>query len=127
METTYFVLGMLTIVAVTLLTAVVVGLVKINKLTKEQETLNTDYHREIENLYRSIHEMRTDLHRMIEHEVETTRKQTEHEIQSIHRHEDEIHRELCREIEETKKYVDSRIDKTILSGSMKSSKQVING
>lgn len=127
METTYFVLGMLTIVAVTLLTAVVVGLVKINKLTKQQETLNTDYHRELENLHRHIHEMRTDLHRMIEQEVEITRKQTEHEIQSIHRHEDEIHRELCREIEETKKYVDSRIDKTILSGSFKGSKQVING
>ena len=123
METTYFVLGMLTIVAVTLLTAVVVGLVKINKLTKQQETINADYHREIENLYRSIHEMRTDLYRMIEHEVEITRKQTEHEIQSIHRHEDELHRE----IEETKKYVDSRIDKTILSGTFKSSKQVING
>jgi len=123
METTYFVLGMLTIVAVTLLTAVVVGLVKINKLTKQQETINADYHREIENLYRSIHEMRTDLYRMIEHEVEITRKQTEHEIQSIHRHEDELHRE----IEETKKYVDSRIDKTILSGTFKGSKQVING
>jgi F0F1-type ATP synthase membrane subunit b/b' len=123
METTYFVLGMLTIVAVTLLTAVVVGLVKINKLTKQQETINADYHREIENLYRSIHEMRTDLHRSIEQEVEMTRKYAEHEIQSIHRHEDELHRE----IEETKKYVDSRIDKTILSGSFKGSKQVING
>jgi F0F1-type ATP synthase membrane subunit b/b' len=123
METTYFVLGMLTIVAVTLLTAVVVGLVKINKLTKQQETINADYHREIENLYRSIHEMRTDLHRSIEQEVGMTRKYAEHEIQSIHRHEDELHRE----IEETKKYVDSRIDKTILSGSFKGSKQVING
>jgi F0F1-type ATP synthase membrane subunit b/b' len=123
METTYFVLGMLTIVAVTLLTAVVVGLVKINKLTKQQETINADYHREIENLHRYIHEMRTDLHRSIEQEVEMTRKYTEHEIQSIHRHEDELHRE----IEETKKYVDSRIDKTILSGTFKGSKQVING
>jgi F0F1-type ATP synthase membrane subunit b/b' len=127
METTYFVLGMLTIAATILLTAVVVGLVKINKLTKQQETINTEYHRDIEDLHRYIHEMRTDLHRMIEQEVELTRKQTEHEIQSIHRHEDDIHRELCREIEETKKYVDSRIDKTILSGSFKGSKQVING
>ena len=127
METTYFVLGMLTIAATILLTAVVVGLVKINKLTKQQETINAEYHRDIEDLHRYIHEMRTDLHRMIEQEVELTRKQTEHEIQSIHRHEDDIHRELCREIEETKKYVDSRIDKTILSGSFKGSKQVING
>lgn len=123
METTYFVLGMLTIAAAILLTAVVVGLVKINKLTKQQETINAEYHRDIEDLHRYIHEMRRDLHQSIEQQVEMTRKYAEHEILSIHRHEDELHRE----IEETKKYVDSRIDKTILSGSMKSSKQVING
>jgi hypothetical protein len=48
-------------------------------------------------------------------------------VEQIHRHEQELEQAIHRDIDETKRYIDSRIDKTVLSGSMKSSKQTING
>jgi hypothetical protein len=43
--------------------------------------------------------------------------------QEHHKIEDEIHRE----IDQTKSYIDSRIDKVVAQGTLKSSKQLIKG
>ncbi len=61
MEITSFVLGMLTIVAVLILVAIVVGLVKINQLAKRSDLLTQlsasvegDLRRAIENIYNDM-------------------------------------------------------------------------
>ena len=46
------------------------------------------------------------------------------EVEEIHKHEEQIHRE----IDQVKSYTDSRIDKVVSSGTLKSSKrQILNG
>ena len=112
METTYFVLGMLTIVAVIILTALVVGMVKINKLEKQKQ-----------NLYQLCISIEGDLRRLIE---ETHRDISDVENTIVQRI-DEIDRETHREIDQTRSYIDSRIDKVVASGTLKNGKQQLNG
>ena len=45
------------------------------------------------------------------------------EVQNIHKHENAIEQELNRKISDAFSYTDSRIDKVVLSGSMKSNKR----
>lgn len=113
MEITSFVLGMLTIVAVIMVTAIVVGMVKISKLTRKTESLEqlwaaieSDLRSEIRNMHNDTHNIITDIHRDI-NMVEKT---------------------IMNQMEETKRYIDSRIDKVVAKGTLDSSKkQVING
>ena len=112
MEITSFVLGMLTIVAVIILTVIVVGIVKINKLEKQKQ-----------NLYQLCISIEGDLRRLIE---ETHRDISDVENTIVQRI-DEIDRETHREIDQTRSYIDSRIDKVVASGTLKSGKQQLNG
>ena len=141
MEITSFVLGMLTIVAVLILVAIVVGLVKINQLAKQSNSLTQlsasvegDLRRMIENVYNDMSREHEEIRRVIEDTnrdisiVERTIMQyIENELKEIHKHEQEVETILHRDIDETRRYIDSRIDKVVSSGTLKEPKRQING
>ncbi len=130
MEITSFVLGMLTIVAVIILTVIVVGMVKISKLEKKSHNLyelcisiERDLRQEITNVYDNMSREDECIRRIIEDTNRDINLVERTIMQRIDKDEEEIHRE----INQTKSYIDSRIDKVVASGSMKSSKQQLNG
>jgi predicted PurR-regulated permease PerM len=137
MEITSFVLGMLTIVAAIMITAIVVGMVKINQLKNKTENLTqlcaaieSDLRHEITNVYDSMNREDEGIRRIIEDTnrditlVERTIMQRIDKVDEEHnKHEDDIHRQ----IDQTKSYIDSRIDKVIVKGTLDGSKQVIKG
>jgi uncharacterized protein YhaN len=145
MEITSFVLGMLTIVAVLILVAIVVGLVKINQLANKSNLLTQlsaavegDLRRAIENVYndmsreneeirRSIEDINRDITRDITMVEQTIMNRIDHEVEGIHKHEQEVETVLHHDIDETRRYIDSRIDKVVSSGVLESSKRQING
>jgi len=145
MEITSFVLGMLTIVAVLILVAIVVGLVKINQLAKQSDLLTQlsasvegDLRRAIENIYndmsreteeirRNIENINQDITRDITMVERTIMNRIDHEVEGIHKHEQEVETVLHHDIDETRRYIDSRIDKVVSSGALESSKRQING
>jgi uncharacterized damage-inducible protein DinB len=145
MEITSFVLGMLTIVAVLILVAIVVGLVKINQLAKQSDLLTQlsaavegDLRRAIENVYndmsreneeirRTIEDINRDITRDITMVERTIMNRIDHEVEGIHKHEQEVETTLHHNIDETRRYIDSRIDKVVSSGTLESSKRQING
>ena len=145
MEITSFVFGMLTIVAVLILVAIVVGLVKINQLAKRSDLLTQlstsvegDLRRTIENVYndmsreheeirRVIEDINRDITRDITMVERTIMNRIDNEVEGIHKHEQEVETTLHRDIDETRRYIDSRIDKVVSSGTLESSKRQING
>ena len=145
MEITSFVLGMLTIVAVLILVAIVVGLVKINQLANKSDLLTQlsvavegDLRRAIENVYndmsreneeirRSIEDINRDITRDITMVERTIMNRIDHEVEGIHKHEQEVETTLHHDIDETRRYIDSRIDKVVSSGVLESSRRQING
>jgi hypothetical protein len=119
MEITSFVLGMLTIVAVLIVTAIVVGMVKISKLIKEQDSLHQlcaaiegDLRKMIEGIYRDMDINDGSIRRIIE---DTNRDITI------------VEKTIMNQIDETKRYIDSRVDKVVAKGTLDGSKQVIKG
>ena len=132
METTYFVLGMLTIVAVIILTVIVVGIVKINKLEKSNNQLrelcraiDNDLRRLISDTNREITMVEKTIMQRIDQELENTHRHIQHEVEEIQKHEHELETVFHRDIDETRRYIDSRIDKVVATGSIPSSKQQI--
>jgi len=120
MEITSFILGMLTIVAVIILTVIVVGLVKINFLTRKIELLQqlcaaieSDLRRELENTNREIWQQfdntsrdTTMVEKTLMNQIDATRRETDQAV-------DELHRAVGHESSEGRRYTDSRIDKLI--------------
>jgi nitrogen fixation/metabolism regulation signal transduction histidine kinase len=134
MEITYFVLGMLTIVALVILTAVVVGMVKINKLEKSIKQLHElcraidgDLRHLISDTNREITMVEKTIMQRIDKEIEGAHRHIQHEFEEIQKHEHELETVLHRDIDETRRYIDSRIDKVVASGSLTSAKRQING
>ena len=145
MEITSFVLGMLTIVAVLILVAIIVGLVKINQLANKSnlltqlsasvednlrraiENVYNDTSRENEEIRRSIEDINRDITRDITMVEQTIMNRIDHEVEGIHKHEQEVETTLHHDIDETRRYIDSRIDKVVSSGALESSKRQING
>ena len=125
-EITSYVLGMLTIAAVLLLIALVVGMVKISKLEKKISEHQKQFDIVYENMSRNDEHLRRlleDTHRDINMVEKTIMNQVQQIDQEHHKIEDEIHRE----INQTKSYIDSRIDKVVLQGSLVGSKEIIKG
>lgn len=94
----YFILGMLSIIAVAIVAVVVWGIVKINKLTFElkathewidNNTRDRDYN--FEQVYKRI----SDVERQLQFEIQ------------------EIYRQIDRHITECRSYTDSRFDKAL--------------
>ena len=119
METTSFVLGMLTITGLVGLITLVVGMVKIAK-----------YNRKVNSILEQIEAMRIELHKITD-EVYRDINMVEGTLQNAIRDAiAEEHRDIVSvhsEIERTKSYIDSRIDKIVATGTLKSSKQVLKG
>ena len=125
-EITSYVLGMLTIAAALLLIALVLGMVKISKLEKEISEHQKQFDIVYENMSRNDEHLRRlldDTHRDINMVEKTIMNQVQQIDQEHHKIEDAIHRE----IDQTKSYIDSRIDKVVATGTLKSSKEIIKG
>jgi predicted Holliday junction resolvase-like endonuclease len=112
MEITSFVLGMLTIVAVLIVTAIVVGMVKINQLKNKTE-----------NLTQLCAAIESDLRQEINHTNDSVWRQFESTGRDITM----VERTIMNQIDETRRYTDSRIDKVVAKGTIEGSKQVIKG
>ena len=125
-EITSYVLGMLTIAAVLLLIALVVGMVKISKLEKKISEHQKQFNIVYEKMIRKDEHLRRlleDTHRDINMVEKTIMNQVQQIDQEHHKIEDEIHRE----IDQTKSYIDSRIDRVVLQGSIIGKKEIIKG
>ena len=105
METTSFVLGMLSIVAVAFMAVIVWGIVKINKLTFELKAT----HEWIDNGTRD----RDYNLQQVYKKFEDTDRQTSYELERVYN-----------QIAECRSYTDSRIDKTL---GTTGAKQLIKG
>ena len=120
MEITFFVLGMLTIILGALVATVVVGLLKITKLTKQVDELKRQHVQDVDSIYRHISDNQNGLWRQFENagrdvtmvektimnHIDTKQRELEQAIDQLHR----INHELN---ENAKRYTDSRIDKLI--------------
>ena len=123
-ERTSYVLGMLTIAAILLLIALVIGMVKINKLEKQTITIKKmidEVYQSIDHERRHTEELLQSTHRDINMVEQTIMNQVRNVDDFHHKVENEIHRE----IDQTKSYIDSRIDKVVLQGSIIVKKEII--
>ena len=123
-EITSYVLGMLTIAAILLLIALVIGMVKINKLEKQTITIKKmidEVYQSIDHERRHTEELLQSTHRDINMVEQTIMNQVRHVDENHHKIEDQIHRE----IDQTKSYIDSRIDKVVLQGSIIGKKETV--
>lgn len=137
METQSFVLGMLATYGVTMTAFVITGMVKISRLVKQQKSLEdyiSNVRLEMDSKDKEIRRILTETNReitMVERTImqridnveEGTHRHINEEVQNIHNHENAIEQELNRKISDAFSYTDSRIDKVVLSGSMKSNKR----
>ena len=123
-EITSYVLGMLTIAAILLLIALVLGMVKINKLEKQTiriKKMIDEVYQSIDHERRHTEELLQSTHRDINMVEQTIMNQVRHVDDFHHRKEDEIEKEII----QTKSYIDSRIDKVVLQGTLPSRKRLI--
>jgi uncharacterized membrane protein YhiD involved in acid resistance len=137
METQSFVLGVLTTYGLTMTAFVITGMVKISRLVKQQKSLedyisNTrlemdsrenEIRRILSETNREITMVEKTIMQRIDKEIDAAHRHIHEEVQVIHKHEDEIEKELNRKISDAFSYTDSRIDKVVLSGSLKSVKK----
>ena len=137
METQSFVLGVLTTYGLTMTAFVITGMVKISRLVKQQKSLedyisNTrlemdsrenEIRRILSETNREITMVEKTIMQRIDKEIDEAHRHIHEEVQVIHKHEDEIEKELNRKISDAFSYTDSRIDKVVLSGSLKSVKK----
>ena len=108
METLYFILGILSVVAVVLTVVAVYGIVRHNQSQKQ-----------INNLHREIEEIQRGAWR----ESESINRRIDRDYESKWRAMDEFNKRL----DELQSYIDSRVDKLDAKYSSKGVKQQING
>jgi Skp family chaperone for outer membrane proteins len=139
METQSFVLGVLATYGLTMTAFVIIGMVKISRLVKQQKSLEdfiSNTRLEMDSRENEIRRILTETNReitmvertimqRIDKEIDEAHRHIHEEVQVIHKHEDEIEKELNRKISDAFSYTDSRIDKVVLSGSLKSVKKTL--
>jgi len=139
METQSFVLGVLATYGLTMTAFVITGMVKISRLVKQQKSLedfisNTrlemdsrenEIRRILSETNREITMVERTIMQRIDKEIDEAHRHIHEEVQVIHKHEDDIEKELNRKISDAFSYTDSRIDKVVLSGSLKSVKKTL--
>ena len=137
METQSFVLGVLATYGLTMTAFVITGMVKISRLVKQQKSLEdfiSNTRLEMDSRENEIRRILTETNReitmvertimqRIDKEIDEAHRHIHEEVQVIHKHEDEIEKELNRKISDAFSYTDSRIDKVILTGNIKSSRK----
>ncbi len=140
MEITFFVLGMLTIILGALVATVVVGLLKITKLTKQVDDLKRQHIQDVDGIYRHISDNQQSLWRQFENagrdvtmvektimnHIDAKQRDLEQSIDQLHRIDHDLN-------ENAKRYTDSRIDKLIdtyfdlIGDKIKEKKAIIKG
>lgn len=121
METMYFVLGMLSIIAAAIVSVMVWGIVKINKQQQRLEQLQRDFNE----APRELHGRFVDMQREIDDRASWIHRRID-EIDTNHnRRMDQDHEAIFREIADCRAYTDSRIDKA--TSGLNGVKQVIKG
>jgi len=140
MEITFFVLGMLTIILGALVATVVVGLLKITKLTKQVDELKRQHVQDVDGIYRHISDNQNGLWRQFENagrdvtmvektimnHIDAKQRELEQSIDQLHRIDHDLN-------ENAKRYTDSRIDKLIdtyfdlIGDKIKEKKAIIKG
>jgi len=112
METLYFTLGMLSVVAVVLTASVVYGIVKLSKLNKWCH--DTDVR---------IESTQREMYRIDENTSSHTNRRIDDLSSSIWREREEI----AKRLDDLQSYIDSRVDKLDSKFSPKGMKKQING
>jgi hypothetical protein len=126
-EITSFVLGMLTVGVALMLITLVAGIVKINKLEKQNNHNEKQFEQVYDNMCRQDNEVRQLLD-STNRDINMVEKTIMNQIEIIDREHHKIEDEIHREINQVKSYTDSRIDKVVASGMLKEpTRQTING
>jgi hypothetical protein len=125
-EITSYVLGMLTIAAALLLSALVLGMVEINKTKKQL----LQFEKQIDEIHRITSHEHEHFEQLLEatyRDISMVEKTVMNQIEKVDRDHHSIEDHIHREIDQTKSYIDSRIDKVVAAGTLKSSKEIIKG
>jgi hypothetical protein len=127
-EITSFVLGMLTVGAALTLITLVAGIVKINKLEKQNNHHEKQFEQVYDNMCRYDNELRQLLD-ITNRDINMVEKTIMNQIEIIDREHHKIEDEIHREIGQVRSYTDSRIDKVVASGVLTKEpiRQTING
>ncbi len=119
METTYFVLGMLSIIAVTFVATIIAGLLKINKqqktideLIERIKGLHLDHSQQFDNVYRNIDQVTNEMHRAMHEEKGELTNRLNETSRDIDIRFNDVFRSLNDLGKDCRSYTDSRIDKT---------------
>jgi len=123
-EITSYVLGVLTIVAILVLIALVLGMVKISKLEKQTITIK----KMIDEVYQSIDHERRHTEQLLEsthRDINMVEQTIMNQVRNVDDFHHKIENEIHKEIDQTKSYIDSRIDKVVLQGSIIGKKEII--
>jgi signal transduction histidine kinase len=123
METTYFVLGVLTVVAVIVAGLITWGLLMINKQQTEIGNLKED----IQRLVRTISQEIEDTTRRIDSERQYIQSGVREHNDRLERQITDIWRGMTDSISESNSYTDKRIDKLIDTYDIKKEKDLLKG
>jgi predicted PurR-regulated permease PerM len=123
METTYFVLGVLTVVAVIVAGLITWGLLMINKQQTEIGNLKED----IQGLVRTISREIEDTTRRIDSERQYIQSGVREHNDRLERQITDIWRAMTDSISESNSYTDKRIDKLIDTYDIKKEKDLLKG
>jgi ketosteroid isomerase-like protein len=123
METTYFVLGMLSVVALIFIGVITWGMVKISKQQTEIGNLKED----IQGLVRTISQEIEDTTRRIDYERQNIQSEVRGYGDRLERQFTDIWRAMKDSISESNSYTDKRIDKLIDTYDIKKEKDLLKG
>jgi predicted PurR-regulated permease PerM len=123
METTYFVLGMLSVVALIFIGVIAWGMVKISKQQTEIGNLKED----IQGLVRTISQEIEDTTRRIDSERQYIQSGVREHNDRLERQITDIWRGMTDSISESNSYTDKRIDKLIDTYDIKKEKDLLKG
>lgn len=123
METTYFVLGVLTVVAVIVAGVITWGLLMINK----QQTQIKELQENIQGLVRTISQEIEDTTRRIDSERQYIQSGVREHNDRLERQITDIWRGMTDSISESNSYTDKRIDKLIDTYDIKKEKDLLKG
>jgi predicted PurR-regulated permease PerM len=123
METTYFVLGMLSVVALIFIGVIAWGMVKISKQQTEIGNLKED----IQGLVRTISQEMEYTSRRIDSERQYIQSDFREHNDRLERQITDIWRGMTDSISESNSYTDKRIDKLIDTYDIKKEKDLLKG
>ena len=123
METTYFVLGMLSVVALIFIGVIAWGMFKISKQQTEIGNLKED----IQQLVRTISQEIEDTTRRIDSERQYIQSGVREHNDRLERQITDIWRGITDSISESNSYTDKRIDKLIDTYDIKKEKDLLKG